>query len=643
MGRILPTINCPGDIKALSWEDLESLAAEIREEITAVVSRNGGHLSSNLGVVELTLALHRCYDFSKDRLVLDVGHQDYTHKILTGRREAFATIRTAGGLSGFPNPAESPWDTFIEGHAGAALSQALGLVLGRELKGVPGRVVAFVGDGSLTTGMALEALNNAGHMGKRFLVVLNDNNMSISRSVGGISNYLNSIRVGPTYNELKQEVRLLLHRIPKLGPTMEAAIADIRDGVRRAVMPGRMFEEMGFAYFGPFDGHNIKLLCETFTEIEQLPLDKPVMVHVLTEKGRGFAPAEKDPTTYHSAAPFTRENGKVKAASEGPQIPTYTNAFADALVDVGRRNEDVVVITAAMPDGTGTIAFGREFPERFFDVGICEQHAVGLAAGLATAGLVPVVAVYSTFLQRAYDQLFHEITLQGLGCVFCLDRAGLVGADGPTHHGVFDIGYTRQFPGMVVMAPADAAELKLMLEFAVGLGQPVAIRFPRATIVDWVARVEPVAIELGRATQLVSGGDATILAYGATAAAALDAVEILKAEGIDAALVNARFAKPADEEMILEAARRGPIVTVEEHAAVGGFGSAVLEVLAQGGVAARVVRLAVPDRFVEHGVRARLLASISLDAAGIADAVRDVVLGTRGLPKAHRAAGEAVK
>ncbi len=642
MGRILPTINCPDDIKALSWDDLDDLAVEIREEITAVVSRNGGHLSSNLGVVELTLALHKCYDFRKDRLVFDVGHQDYTHKILTGRREAFTTIRTAGGLSGFPNPAESPWDTFIEGHAGAALSQALGLVLGRELKSVPGRVVAVVGDGSLTAGMALEALNNAGHMGKRFLVVLNDNNMSISRSVGGISNYLNSIRVGPTYNELKQEVRSLLRRIPKLGPTMEAAIADIRDGVRRAVMPGRMFEEMGFAYFGPFDGHNIKLLCETFTEIEQLPLDKPVMVHVLTEKGRGFAPAEEDPTRYHSAAPFTWGNGKVKAASEGPRIPTYTNVFADALVDVGRRNENVVVITAAMPDGTGTIAFGRQFPERFFDVGICEQHAVGLAAGLATAGLVPVVAVYSTFLQRAYDQLFHEITLQGLSCVFCLDRAGLVGADGPTHHGVFDIGYTRQFPGMVVMAPADAAELKMMLDFAVGLGRPVAMRFPRATIVESLAGVEPIAIELGRATQLVPGGDATILAYGATVAAALDATKVLQAEGINAALVNARFAKPLDEELILEAARKGPIVTVEEHAAVGGFGAAVLEVLADRHAAARVVRLAVPDRFIVHGVRARLLASLSLDAAGIADAVRDA-LETRGLSQAHPAAGEAVR
>ena len=642
MASILQTINSPADIRDLTWDELEKLAAEIREEITAVVGRNGGHLSSNLGVVELTLVLHKCYDFSKDRLVLDVGHQGYTHKILTGRRDAFGSIRTDGGISGFPNPSESPFDTFVEGHAGAALSQALGLVLGRDLVGTDEKVVALVGDGSLTAGMALEAINNAGHTGKQFLVVLNDNSMSISRSVGAISSYLNRIRVGPAYNELKQEVRALLHRIPKLGPTMETAIGEIRDSIRRAIMPGQMFEEMGFAYFGPLDGHDMKLLCETFAEIEQLNFDKPVLVHVLTEKGRGFKPAEDDPTSYHSAAPFRQHNGKVEAAAEAQSVPTFTTVFAEALLEAGRADERVVALTAAMPDGTGTAPFGAEFPGRFFDVGICEQHAVGLAAGFAKQGLRPVLAIYSTFLQRAYDQIFHEIALQGLPCLFCLDRAGLVGADGPTHHGVYDIAYMRQFPGTVVMAPALGAELKMMVDFALDAGRPAAIRYPRASIMDSAAGAAPEPIELGRSASLRDGADATILAYGVTAAAALDAAEALSREGMEVAVVNARFAKPLDADAVLAAARRGPLVTAEEHSLVGGFGSAVLELLADAGIEARVVRAGIPDRFVEHGARARLLASVSLNAAGLADAVRNA-LGTAPDRKASKPAAETVK
>jgi 1-deoxy-D-xylulose-5-phosphate synthase len=636
---ILPNINSPADLQNLTWEELDRLAAEIRGEITAVVARNGGHLSSNLGVVELTIALHRSYDFSKDKLVLDVGHQGYTHKLLTGRRADFATLRTDGGLSGFPSPRESPWDIFVEGHAGAALSQALGLVLGRDIKGSGENVVALIGDGSLSTGMALEAINNAGHLGKRFLVVLNDNSMSISRSVGAISNYLNAIRVGPTYNELKQDIRALLHRIPKVGPAMETAMAEIRDSIRRAIMPGQMFEEMGFAYFGPYEGHNIELLCEMFSELGQLPLDKPIMVHVLTEKGRGFRPAEEDPTHFHSAAPFRQHNGKVEAAAEGMNLPTYTRVFAETLAELGAKNDRVVAVTAAMPDGTGTNLFRERFPERFFDVGICEQHAVGIASGLARQGLLPVVAIYSTFLQRAYDQLFHEITLQELPSVFCLDRAGLVGADGPTHHGVYDVAYTRLFPGMVVMAPADATELKMMLEFAVGLERAVAIRYPRTAIIDSVAGAEHRPVALGKSVTLKEGGDATILAYGVTAAAALEAARFLGEAGIDAAVVNARFAKPLDTDAILAAARRGPIVTVEEHSLVGGFGSAVLEMLSEHSARARVARIGIPDRFIEHGSRARLLASVSLNAAGIAEAVRGVVKK----PRARKGAEEALR
>ena len=604
---------------------MKQLSAEIREEITRVVSANGGHLSSNLGVVELTIALHKVYDFSVDTLIFDVGHQSYTHKILTSRREAFPSIRTDGGLSGFPSHTESVYDVFTEGHAGAALSQAIGLVVGNNLQGRRPKVVALVGDGSITAGMALEAINNAGHVGKRFLVVLNDNEMSISRSVGAMANYLNRVRVGSTYNELKRDIRALLHKIPKFGPQVEEAVADIRDKVARAILPGQIFEQMGFAYFGPYDGHDIQLLCETFEEVEKLALDKPVLVHVLTEKGRGFKPAEDDPTHYHSAAPFAHHNGKVVAPSEGAGQKGYTDIFADALVEAGRREKRVVAITAAMPDGTGTAKFGKEFPDRFFDVAICEQHAVGMAAGLSKAGLIPVVAIYSTFLQRAYDQVFHDIAIQGLQCVFAVDRAGLVGADGPTHHGVYDISYLRGFPGMVLMAPADADELRAMLDFAIRCGSPAALRYPRAAALESVGGAPAKPVELGRSVTLKEGDDATIIAYGTTVSAALDAAKVLERDKHSVRVINARFAKPVDEEAIVAAAKSGPLVTVEEHALAGGFGSAVLEALARGGVAAKVRCLGAPDRFVEHGNRARLLASMSLDAAGIASTVKGVL------------------
>lgn len=626
MERLLPKIDSPADLKKLTWEELDRLAAEIREEITNVVSRNGGHLSSNLGVVELTMALVKSYDFPQDKLIFDVGHQVYTYKLLTGRRDGFATIRTDGGISGFPCPAEGPYDTFTEGHAGAALSQAMGLVAGNHLEKSSAKVIALVGDGSMTAGMALEALNNASHLSRRFMVVLNDNNMSISKSVGALANYLNRVRVGSAYNEFKRDLRALLRRVPVFGSTMEQAAGELRDTIARAILPGQFFEQIGFAYFGPYDGHNIKLLCETFAEMDRLPLDKPIIVHVVTEKGRGFEPAEEDPAGYHSSGPFVRRNGKAVAPSEDAPV-TYTDIFSEALVKLGRRDRRVVAITAAMPDGTGTIAFGREFPQRFFDVAICEQHAVGMAAGLARAGLVPVVAIYSTFLQRSYDQIFHEIALQCLPCVFCLDRAGIVGADGPTHHGLFDISYMRTFPGITVMAPADAAELKGMLRFAVDLGRPVAIRYPRGNALEASPAPvpAPAPIRLGRAVTLREGTDATIISYGTTAAAALDAAAILARENISVSVINARFAKPLDEETILAAARRGPVVTTEEHALIGGFGAAVVEMLADRGVPARVARLGVPDAFLPHGARSRLLATLSLDAAGIAATARALV------------------
>ena len=616
MPDILQKITGPADLKALSTLELEQLAAEIRREIIRVVYRNGGHLGSNLGVVELTLALHQCFDFPRDRLIWDVGHQTYAHKLITGRREAFDTLRRLGGLSGFPSRKESPFDQFTTGHSGTAISTALGIACGDAIAKVERKVVAVVGDGAIASGMPFEALNHAGALGRNLLVVLNDNHMSISKSVGALSAYLTHLRSAPAYLELKREVSHALDALPRFGGQMKTVLDHVKDAVRTSMTPGRVFQDLGFRYFGPVDGHDLPELLDTLKSIRDLP--GPVLLHVVTEKGRGHEEACNHHHRMHSVAPE-----KVPAAPEEEARAGWTACFAQCIVEAAAADSRVAAITAAMPDVTA--AFQQKFPERHFDPGICEQHALGLAAGLAAAGLKPVVAVYSTFLQRAYDQVFQEVCIQEAPVLLTVDRAGIVGSDGPTHHGVFDIAYLRHLPGMVLMAPKDVPEMRAMIGAALGWGRPCALRFPRERVPADFPSCAPV--ELGKA-EVVAGGrgrcDGLIVAYGCMVSRAVEAAALLGREGLSVTVVNARFAKPLDEELILgllgEAAAA---VTVEDGSLAGGFGSAVLEAAAERGIdAARVARLGVPDRFIEHGARGELLELLGLTGPGIARALR---------------------
>ena len=634
MTTLLDTINEPADLRRLSAKELAALAQEIRDEIARVVRANGGHLASNLGSVELTIALHRCFDFRTDALVWDVGHQAYAHKLLTGRRDQFATLRQQGGLSGFPSKSESPYDPFTAGHAGTAISQAIGLVCADELAGRERKVVAVVGDGSLTSGMALEALNHVGHLGKDLLVVLNDNRMSISATVGGLAQHLDRLRTARFYNEAKQEVRRLVGRLPGVGDFVESALGHLKEGIKATVLSGNLFEHLGFRSFGPIDGHSLDDLGENLEAIRKL--DGPVLLHVVTEKGRGDSEAASDPTRYHSAKPVPPCPVE-PAPGNHEELKSYTRVFAGALCSLAASHGDLVAITAAMEDGTGLAEFDKRFPERFFDVGIAEQHAIAFAAGVSAAGRLPVVAIYSTFLQRGYDQVFHDLCLQELPAVLCIDRAGLVGADGPTHHGAYDIAYLRHLPGIVLAAPRDAAELEAMLEAAVASNGLWAIRIPRCGVpaADLAAQRAP--LELGKAEVLRPGGDAALVAYGAMVAPACAAAALLAAEGIEATVVNARFAKPLDRARLAELAARVPLLaTIEDHALAGGFGSAVLECLAEPGrVACRVERLGIPDRFIEHGPRDALLDGLGLSARGIAARVAGMLAGTRSAAGEH--------
>ena len=618
MGPLLSKIKSPADLHKLSLEEMRGLAEEMRDLIKETVAGNSGHLSSNLGVVELAIALHRCFDFLKDRLVWDVGHQAYAHKMITGRAATFSTLRTFGGLSGFPSKDESPYDLFTTGHAGTAISCALGLAAAGALCSNPARVVAVVGDGAIGTGMSFEALNHAGHLKTNLLVVLNDNSMSISSTVGGLSNYLNKVRVGVTYNEFKREIQRLLESIPILGEKMRLVFEHVKDGVKRSMMAGQLFEDLGFRYFGPIDGHNIELLIDTLNRIKLF--EGPLLLHVVTQKGHGFPPACEDPETFHSPKPFCTDTGQSMVPAGGPARKTYTDFFKEELIELARADGRIVAITAAMPDGTGVSAFAEKFPKRYFDVGICEQHALGLAAGLARGGRRPVVAVYSTFLQRGFDQAFHELCLQGLPIVLALDRAGLVGSDGPTHHGAYDIAYLRCLPRMVLMAPADGAELRQMLRLALTASGPVAIRYPR-TVPEAIPRSGPAPdFGIGQAEVLRNGPDGALVAYGAMVMPALAAAERLAQRDIYVTVVNARFAKPLDHTVLSRVLREMPlVVTVEEHICVGGFGSALLEMAAAEGLeTGRIACLAIPDRFIEHGPRDLLLKSLDLDADGIA-------------------------
>lgn len=601
MGALLESIQGPEDVKNLPEKDLVKLAAEIRQEMIRVLSGIGGHFGGGMGVVELTLALHRVFDTTRDRIVWDVGHQAYPHKMLTGRLSALPTIRQWNGLCGFPKREESPHDAFSAGHAGTSISAALGMAEARDLLKDHYHVIAVVGDGSLTAGMAMEALNQAGARKKNLLIILNDNNLSISENVGALSSYLARISADPTIDEMRRKTETLIRDIPLIGEkVVKMAKAAHGSVVGMISPPGLWFEEMGLTYIGPVDGHDLPLLVETLTALKDR--SGPVLFHIRTIKGKGYAPAEKNPVAFHGVPAFDIDTGAFKKKSGGN--PAYTKIFGQAMIEFAKEIPELFAITAAMPEGTGLVDFGKLYPERFVDVGIAEQHAVTLAGGMAAQGLKPVVAIYSTFLQRAYDQLVHDICLQNLPVVFALDRGGLVGEDGPTHHGVFDIAYLRHIPNMTVMAPKDENELRKMLWTALQTPGPVAIRYPRGEALG--VPIDPgfERLPIGKAEILREGRDLTFLAYGSMVAVAAEAVETLRGEGIDAGLVNMRFAKPLDESAIFRAAQHSSLfITVEEGTVLGGMGSAVLEFMATSDLSSRVrVRVAgIPDHYIEHG------------------------------------------
>ena len=638
-GPILETLSSPLDLKRLEPADLPIVCSELRAFLLDSVQRTGGHLGSNLGTVEITTALHYVFDFRRDRLVFDVSHQAYPHKLLTGRRERFATLRQTGGLCGFTNPRESDYDLFHTGHAGTAISLALGLAFARSQEPRPPHVVALVGDAALGAGVAFEALNHAAASGQRLLVVLNDNEWSISRSVGALARYLSRIRSNRLVQRAHQEVQSLISAIPVIGPRVDRALDQIGEVVRHAVVPGHIFEELGVTYVGPIDGHDVLLLVEHLERARSL--DGVVLLHILTEKGKGHPKAPTHPERVHGVKGIEKalpSAKKVEPELEEPRAaaatgPSYTKAFADALLRLAERDVRVHAITAAMPSGTGLDAFAERFPARFHDTGITEQHACAMAAGMAKGGLRPVAAIYSTFLQRGYDQVFQEVALQGLPVVFALDRAGLVGQDGPTHNGVFDIAFLRTFPGVVLCAPRDATDVERMLELGLKHDGPLFVRFPRDNCpgVERIHKSERQPMAPGKAEVLLEGEAVWIWASGALVKAALDAAERFRREGVQVGVVDARFVKPLDVELLARHAQSARwIVTVEEHQRAGGFGSAVLEALNQlPNAAARVRVLAVPDRFVEHkSTREEQLAEVGLDADGIERAVRALLAPT---------------
>lgn len=620
---LLDRINDPADLRQLSLDDLPLVAKEIRQLIYETLSVTGGHLASGLGVVELTIALHYAFDFLKDRLIFDVSHQAYPHKILTGRRDKFHTIRQRHGLAGYTNPAESPYDHYLFAHAGTAISTALGMAAGTpEDEGR--KHVALVGDASIAAGIAFEALNHGGELNEDVLVILNDNEMSISNSVGAFSEYLSRVRAGGFYNELKDSVHRVLKSIPVVGEKIDKGITDARDAVLNAVKPGYLFEALGPRYFGPVDGHDTKHLISILNDLKRQRGFR--LLHVITKKGHGIEHAANDPIKYHGVGPkpATTPGADKEFARQGKKA--WSNVFAEAAIERGRRDDKLHLITAAMPDNTGVALFGKEFPERTHDVGICEQHGVAFASGLAKAGQRPVVAIFSTFLQRAYDQIFHEVALNDVPVVFCLDRAGVVGPDGATHNGCFDIGYIRSLPGVVIMAPRDVSEYNAMFDLALDCGKPVAIRYPRTGTPDpeqeYPLRRE---LALGVSETLRQGDAAAILAYGHSVYPAMEAAEMLSEEGIEVTVVNARFARPLDIDAVKDLTDRFEFVyTVEEHSIRGGFGSACLEELALvGGRADHIKPIAIPDEFVPHGARAGLLEELGLHPAGIAKRVRE--------------------
>jgi 1-deoxy-D-xylulose-5-phosphate synthase len=617
---LLESIQNPADLKKLKPEQLPLLADEVRQFLLETVSNTGGHLGSNLGTVELTIALHYCFDSPNDKIIWDVGHQAYTHKILTGRRDAFHTQRQYKGLSGFPKRSESEHDAFGVGHASTSISAALGMAAAADLAGTKNHAIAVIGDGSLTGGMAFEALNQAGHLKKDLIVILNDNEMSISKNVGAFSAFISRKMTGRYFRDLKKELQGLIKNIPAIGTDILHFARKAENSLKGFLTPGALFEALGFDYLGPLDGHDLPQLVEVFKNIHQL--DGPLLVHVLTTKGKGYQPAEDKPSKYHGVGTFDVATGK-GAPKAGAK--SYTDVFGETLVALAEQDPKIVAITAAMPDGTGLNTFAERFPQRFFDVGIAEQHGMTFSAGMAADGFRPVTAIYSSFVQRAYDQVFHDICLQKLPVTIAMDRAGLVGDDGPTHHGVFDLSYLRHLPGLTMMAPKDENELRHMLKTAIYSGVPMALRYPRGAGYGVEMDAEVHELEIGRGELLLEGSDLCIIAVGSTVYPALEAAEALGRKGFSVGVVNARFVKPLDAELIMSVATAtGRLVTVEENALQGGFGSAVLELLYDSGLQhVKIKRLGIPDRYIEQGSQAQLRKDVGIDAEGITSAAEE--------------------
>lgn len=608
---ILDRIKKPNDVKVLNIAECEMLAGEIREFLVDSLSVTGGHLASNLGVVELTIALHRVLDFPQDKLIWDVGHQAYTHKILTGRKNQFVTLRKTGGLSGFPKRKESPCDAFDTGHSSTSISAGLGMVRARDLKGEDYTVVSVIGDGALTGGMAYEAMNNAASLKKNFIIILNDNEMSITKNVGGMSSYLGNIRTAAAYTELKMGVTNVLKKIPKVGESMVDALHKTKDSLKQFVIPGMLFENMGMTYLGPVDGHNITQLVKLLNEAKRKP--GPVLLHVLTEKGKGYDPAVRHPARFHGAAPFEIETGLPKSTGKA----NYTDIFSTVMRKFGDREPDVVAVSAAMVPGTGLKRFGNMFPDRLFDVGIAEEHAVTFAAGLALGGLRPVVAIYSSFLQRAVDQVLHDVCMQKLPVVFAVDRAGLVGSDGETHHGCFDLSYLSMMPNMTLMAPKNKWELSDMLKFAIRQNSPVAIRYPRGEAYDGLED-KRAPIEMGRSELLYQGSEIALLAVGSMVKVAQKVYNNLRAKGQPATLINMRFVKPLDTQRLDELTKNHRLfVTLEENVKNGGFGEKVMDYFGEQTEAPQVRIVAIEDQFVPHGSVSDLMKQQGMDAESV--------------------------
>jgi 1-deoxy-D-xylulose-5-phosphate synthase len=627
MTRLLDSIETPADLRKLDRKQLPQVAQEIRDTIIDVVSKVGGHFGGNLGVVELTLALHYVFDTPRDQIVLDTGHQSYPHKLITGRRDTFPTIRQHDGISGFCKREESAYDVFNAGHASTSISAALGIAVARDFRKEDYRVVAVIGDGALSGGLALEGLNQAGHLKRKLMIVLNDNDMSISTNVGAMSGYLNSIIKGQRYNQAKDLAKGVMDRMPLIGGKLHGLAHDMEAVLKNMVVPGTLFEELGFRYLGPYDGHDLNFLIDLFEKNKDY--NGPLLIHVITKKGKGYTPAEDKPIWSHGVTPFDRESGVVKK-SDKPQPPSYTAVFSDALTELAKNDPKIVAITAAMPEGTGLDKFSKALPGRMFDVGIAEEHAVTFCGGLATQGMKPIAAIYSTFLQRAFDQVFHDVAIMDLPVVFALDRAGIAGQDGPTHHGIYDMAYLRVFPNMVCMAPKDENELRHMVKTAFETGHPTSLRYPRGNAVGVTMDAEMKSLPIGKGEVMREGSAATIFAIGAEVWPAVAAAEILAKENIEVAVVNARFIKPLDDELITRFCKPySKVITVEEGSLAGGFGSAVMERTQQLGIEnVDFHRIGIPDEYVHHGAQDILRAQYDLHAEGIARRVREFLAET---------------